>query len=91
MSMKSAVSLSLADGVRLVEIDGRTVLFSIRSGDTFGLNDSAATLLRTALELGQSDAIAHCASRFGVDAAVIAADLRELLATLGAEKLVRED
>ena len=55
----------LVDGVTLNEIDGKTVLFSMKSGDSFGLNESATVLLKTLLDSDFNGAVASCARLFG--------------------------
>ena len=44
------MSAKLAKGVSLTEIEGKAVLFAMRTGDTFGLSETAAVFLRALLK-----------------------------------------
>lgn len=80
----------LAPGVSMNEIEGKTVLFSIKTGDSYGLNASAAVMLRAVLERGFNGAKAHCEALFEVDPAELAADLSALVAELSSSRLLVE-
>ena len=78
----------LVDGVTLNEIDGKTVLFSMKSGDSFGLNESAAVLLKSLLDSDFDSAVAACAQLFEVTEDVIRPDLTELIEHLTGEGIL---
>lgn len=80
---------ALFDGVSLNEIDGKTVLFSLKTGDSFGLNESAAIMLKKVIDDGFSAALDACAELFEADRAIIETDLRELLAELEGNQLLK--
>lgn len=69
---------TLAKGVRMNTIQGKEVLFSLRSGETFGLNDTAAALLRAMLTSDLESAATECASRFDAPLEEIRGDMKEL-------------
>lgn len=78
----------LAPDATISTIEGKTVLFSKRTGDFFGLNDSAAYMVRAALESDVERAIAKCAADYEVDPVELGADLRSLLDELAKLRLV---
>jgi hypothetical protein len=66
----------------LQKIDGQDVLFSKKTGDFFGLNESAAFMLKTLVESNFNKAVQVCAEQFGESEETIRQDLNELVDTL---------
>ena len=55
--------IRLAPGTTLTNVEGKEVLFSVRTGDSYGLNETAARMVRLALEMSLDDAAAQLAAR----------------------------
>ena len=82
--------IELAPQVTITETDGKAVLFSKKTGDFFGLNDSAAYLLK---ELSGSDFLAtlkKASVAFSVPETDLSSDLIELVADLEKQKLLKK-
>lgn len=74
--------LKLDDLVTWTDTNGQAVLFSKKTGSFFGLNPTAAYLVRGLLE-GDFAATVRAASKdFGVEEATIASDLEDVVKTL---------
>lgn len=80
--------VQLSPTTTLTEMEGKAVLFSRSTGSFHGLNASAAHLLRTLLDSDFDSTVAKCSQDYSVDAAVIAADLKELVDELVTLKLL---
>ncbi|MFW8565637.1 PqqD family protein [Orrella sp. 11846] len=70
---------TLASGVTLTEVSDKTVLFSTKTGDSFGLNETAAHMLKLCLSDGVEEAVNLLSKQFDAPAEEIAQDLQELL------------
>ncbi|MBI5322475.1 PqqD family protein [Bradyrhizobium sp.] len=79
--------IRLAPGTTLTNVDGKDVLFSVRSGDSYGLNETAARMVRLALEMGLDDASARLADEYGATRAELRGDLDVLIGELVQLKL----
>lgn len=69
------------------KIDGQEVLFSKKTGDFFGLNESAAFMLKELISSDFETATKISSDTFGVDHSIIREDLQELVDSLIAGKL----
>jgi hypothetical protein len=78
----------LGQGITLTNIEGKHVLFSIRTGETFGLNETAAALLQSLLASDFDAAVEECAKRYDVAVDELRADLKGLVDELSEQKLV---
>lgn len=74
--------------VTLKEIDGQTVLFSKKTGDFFGLNDSAAFLLKMLVEGDFDSTLERASTLFKVEPAELRRDLEEIIADLEGKELL---
>ena len=79
---------ALAKGISMNEIEGKTVLFSIKTGDSWGLNETGAVLVRHLLDADVEATVAKYAEVFEVAPEVIEADLRELITELSHQGLL---
>lgn len=68
----------LARSVTLTTIEGKRVLFSLRTGDTFGLNESAAALVEAMCAHDLDGAARRCAATFDAEEGELRDDLRAL-------------
>lgn len=68
----------LSKGITLTTIEGKRLLFSIRSGDTYGLNETAAAFVEQMLKTDLAAAAATCASLFDAPVDEIRGDMRAL-------------
>ncbi|HWL04893.1 MAG TPA: PqqD family protein [Xanthobacteraceae bacterium] len=64
--------IRLSPGTSLTVIEGKSVLFSVRTGQSYGLNEIAAEMLRLGLEGG----LDHAAERIALDYDAPAAEVR---------------
>lgn len=78
----------LAQGTTLTNVEGKDVLFSVRSGESYGLNETAARMVRLALEMNLDDAAAKLAEEYGATREELRGDLGELIGELVQLKLV---
>jgi hypothetical protein len=74
----------------LQKIDGQDVLFSKKTGDFFGLNESAAFMLKTLVESNFNKAVKVCSQQFGETEDTIRQDLNELVDSLIESKLAEK-
>lgn len=74
--------VALTPGVTLTKIDGRSVLFSVGSGETFGLNDSAADMLELLIAEGSEIAVGACAKLYDVPEDTLRSDMDDLVQEL---------
>lgn len=79
--------IRLAPGTTLTSVEGKDVLFSVRSGDSYGLNETAARMVRLALEMGLDDAATKLSEEYGVAREELRGDLDELIGELVQLKL----
>jgi hypothetical protein len=80
--------IQLAPGTTLTNVEGKEVLFSTRTGDSFGLNETAAQMLRLALEIGTTGAATKLAGEYDAPQEELQTDLDELVDELVQLKLV---
>jgi len=71
--------IRLAAGTTLTNVEGKDVLFSVRTGESYGLNETAARMVWLALEMSLDDAAAKLAEEYGAPPEELRADLVELL------------
>lgn len=76
--------------VVIQKIDGQDVLFSKKTGDFFGINESAAFMLKLLIDTDFQSAIRQASDAFNVDQDTIASDLMELVDSLVASKLAEK-
>jgi hypothetical protein len=79
----------LSPGITLTHIEGKDVLFSVHTGDSYGLNETAARMLRLALEGDLDEAAARLAEEYGATRGEIRADLDDLVTELTNLKLIQ--
>jgi hypothetical protein len=81
--------LQLTPGTTLTLVEGKNVLFSMKSGDSFGLNETAAEMLKSAREDGMEKAAKRLAQDYDAPIKEIRSDLDELVAELVRLKFVQ--
>lgn len=81
--------IRLSPGVTLTHIEGKDVLFSVHSGDSYGLNETAARMLRLALEADFDQAATKLAEEYGAPRDEIRADLDALVRELTQLKMLQ--
>lgn len=81
--------LRLAPGTTLTNVEGKDVLFSVKTGDSYGLNETAARMLRIALDSDRDEAVERLAAEYSVDRAEISADFDDLVRELVQLKFVQ--
>ena len=81
--------IRLAPGTTLTNIEGKDVLFSVKSGDSYGLNETAARMLRLALEANRDEVVTQLAGEYGVEPKEIRDDFEELVGELVQLKFVQ--
>ncbi len=74
--------LQLTPGTTLTLVEGKSVLFSVKSGDSFGLNETAAEMLKMAREEGLAKAAKRLAQDYDAPLEEIRNDLDELVGEL---------
>lgn len=79
--------IRLAQGTTLTNVEGKDVLFSVRTGDSYGLNETAARMVRLALEMSLDDAAVKLAEEYGATREELRGDLDELIGELVQLKL----
>lgn len=79
--------IRLAPGTTLTNVEGKDVLFSVRTGDSYGLNETAARMVRLCLETSLDEAASQLAGEFGVAREELRGDLDELIGELVQLKL----
>jgi Coenzyme PQQ synthesis protein D (PqqD) len=88
ITLKSNYRASLSKGTTLTKIEGKDVLFSVKTGESFGLNEMAAQMLGVLFKFDAKTAIAAIVKDYAAPQADIASDLNELVASLINLKLV---
>jgi hypothetical protein len=78
----------LAPGTTLTNVEGKDVLFSVKSGDSYGLNETAARMLRLGLEANLDDVVSGLAEEYGAERHEIQGDFEELVGELVQLKFV---
>lgn len=81
--------IRLAPGTSLTEIEGKSVLFSVKTGETYGLNDTAAEMVRLGIAHGVAQAADMIAQDYDIDVAEIRGDLDDLTRELVALKFIQ--
>jgi hypothetical protein len=80
--------LRLSKGTTLTLVEGREILFSVRTGESFGLNETAARMLKSSFESEPEQVALQLAAEYGVSAAEIREDLDQLIGSLSRAKLI---
>lgn len=88
MSTSTPFSARLSPGTTLTRVEGKAVLFSVRSGESYGLNDMAALMLETLCATDSLRAARRLAQDYAAPEADILNDLAELASSLAELKLV---
>ncbi len=81
--------IRLAPGTTLTNVEGKDVLFSVKSGDSYGLNETAARMLRLGLEADRDEIVNRLAGEYGVEIGEIQGDFEELVGELVQLKFVQ--
>ena len=81
--------IRLASGTTLTTVEGKDVLFSVKSGDSYGLNETAARMLRVGLEADLDDVVNRLAEEYGAGREEIRDDFEELVRELVQLKFVQ--
>ena len=81
--------IRLATGTTLTAIEGKDVLFSVKSGDSYGLNETAARMLRLGLEADLDAIVDRLAEEYGAARSEIRDDFEELVRELVQLKFVQ--
>lgn len=81
--------IQLTSGTSLTTIEGKSVLFSVKTGESYGLNETAAEMLRLGLERGIDHAVEFFAQNYNAPEAEIRSDLDELTRDLVRVKLAQ--
>jgi Coenzyme PQQ synthesis protein D (PqqD) len=84
----NAYCAQLAAGITLTRIEGKDVLFSVKSGDSYGLNEVAAHMLSLLLETDAASAAGQLAAEYAAPEAEIREDLDELARMLAEARLI---
>jgi hypothetical protein len=80
--------IRLAPGTTLTNVEGKDVLFSVKSGDSYGLNETAARMLRVGLQADLEDVVNQLTEEYGVEHKEIRDDFEELVRELVQLKFV---
>ena len=80
--------IRLAPGTTLTIVEGKDVLFSVKSGDSYGLNETAARMLRVGLEANLDDVVDRLAEEYGAERTEIRDDFEQLVRELVQLKFV---
>jgi hypothetical protein len=80
--------IRLAPGTTLTNVEGKDVLFSVKSGDSYGLNETAARMLRLGLEANLDEVVNRLAEEYGAERQEIQGDFEELVSELVQLKFV---
>ena len=83
------MGVQLTPGTSLTTIEGKSVLFSVKTGESYGLNDMAAEMLKLCLEGGVDHAAERLAQDYNAPLEEIRNDINELARDLVQAKLVR--
>jgi hypothetical protein len=73
----------------LVTVEGKDVLFSTRTGESYGLNETAARMLKMSLEMGVEQVATELAQEYGAERTEILDDIGELVRELTRLKMVQ--
>ncbi len=76
------MNIRLAAGTTLTSVEGTDVLFSVRTGESYGLNETAAQMIRLSLQGGVGQAATQMAAEYGVNADDIRGDIVQLIQEL---------
>ena len=82
--------IRLAPGTTLTIVEGKDVLFSVKSGDSYGLNETAAHMLRVGLEANLDDVVNRLAEEYGAERTEIRDDFEQLVHDLVQLKFVQK-
>ena len=82
--------IRLAPGTTLTIVEGKDVLFSVKSGDSYGLNETAARMLRVGLEANLDDVVDRLAEEYGAERTEIRDDFEQLVRELVQLKFVQK-
>ena len=80
--------IRLTAGTTLTNVEGKDVLFSVKSGDSYGLNETAARMLRLGLGAELEDVVDQLADEYGVERKEIRDDFETLARELVQLKFV---
>lgn len=83
------MTVQLTPGTSLTVIEGKSVLFSVKTGESFGLNAMAAEMLKLCLEGGLDHAAERLARDYSAPVEEIRGDLHELTQSLVQARLVQ--
>jgi hypothetical protein len=81
--------IRLAPGTTLTNVEGKDVLFSVKTGDSYGLNETAARMLRVGCEAELDEAVDRLAAEYSLEHDEIRDDFKELVRELVQLKFVR--
>jgi hypothetical protein len=81
--------IRLAPGTTLTNIEGKDVLFSVKTGDSYGLNETAARMLRFGCEANLDEVVDRLATEYSVERNEIRDDFKELVRELVQLKFVQ--
>jgi hypothetical protein len=88
MNLNNNYRAAFAKGTTLNKIEGKDVLFSVKTGESFGLNEMAALMLSALFSADSQTAVAKIASEYAAPPADISQDLNELVESLIAQKML---
>ena len=83
------MGVQLTPGTSLTVIEGKSVLFSVKTGESFGLNAMAAEMLKLCLDGGIDHAAQRLSKDYSAPVEEIRGDLDELTRSLVQAKLVQ--
>ncbi len=83
------MQIRLSPGTSLTLIEGKSVLFSVRTGESYGLNKTAAQMLRLGLDVGLSRTAEQLAQAYEAPVEEIRSDLDALINELVRAKLAQ--
>jgi hypothetical protein len=81
--------IRLAPGTTLTNVEGKDVLFSVKTGNSYGLNETAARMLRVGCEADLDDVVTRLTAEYGVERSEIRDDFKELVRELIQLKFVQ--
>jgi hypothetical protein len=81
--------IRLSPGTTLTKVEGKDVLFSVKTGDSYGLNETAARMVRLGLEADLDDVVDRLAAEYSVGSGEIQGDFEELVRELVGLKFVQ--
>ena len=82
--------IELAPEVTLTETEGKIVLFSKKTGDFFGLNESAVLFIKELSSKDYLHTLQTASKTFAVPESELASDILELVAELEKQKLLKK-